>query len=61
MARKAHDYLATGSVAVGAIHPRSETARIYTRGGETLLAAGGLLRCPELLGDFELRLGDLWR
>lgn len=59
--RKARDYLAAGSVAVWAVDPRSETARIYDSEGERVLAADGVLTCPALLGDFALRLRDLWQ
>ncbi|HEY7372948.1 MAG TPA: Uma2 family endonuclease [Polyangia bacterium] len=61
IARKADDYLAAGCVAVWAIDSDSETARIYTGDGERILAGTDALACPALLGDFEIRLGDLWR
>jgi len=61
IARKARDYLSAGSVAVWAIDPGRETARIYTGEAEELLAADGVLTCPTLLGDFALRLSDLWQ
>jgi Uma2 family endonuclease len=61
IARKARDYIAAGSVAVWAIDPRTETARIYTSEGEQKLAAEEVLDCPALLGDFALPLQSLFR
>jgi Uma2 family endonuclease len=59
IAKKAREFIAAGSVAVWALDPAKVTARVYTSRGERALATGGVLTCPALLGDFELRLRDL--
>jgi hypothetical protein len=43
-----------------AIDPSDEKAKVYTPAGARSLAPGEPLTCPELLGDFELHLPDLW-
>lgn len=59
--KKAREFLAAGARAVWAIDPGAETAKVYTDEGSRVLARGEALVCPELLGDFELALGELWR
>jgi Uma2 family endonuclease len=58
--KKAGEFIAAGARAVWAIDPGGETAKVYTREGARILARGDALACPELLGEFELRLPDLW-
>jgi Uma2 family endonuclease len=58
---KAREFVSAGALAVWAIDPGAETAKIYTRDGARVLARGEVLTCPELLGGFELRLLDLWQ
>lgn len=58
--KKAGEFIAAGARAVWAIDPGDETAKVYTREGSRVLARGEVLACPELLGEFELRLPDLW-
>ena len=58
--KKAAEFIAAGSLAVWAIDPGGETAKLYTREGSRVLPRGETLTCRELLGDFELRLPDLW-
>jgi Uma2 family endonuclease len=58
--KKAGEFLAAGARAVWAIDPGDETAKVYMHGGALALARGEALTCPELLGDFEMRLPDLW-
>jgi Uma2 family endonuclease len=59
--KKAAEFLAAGATAVWAIDPGAETAKIYLRAGARELRRTDGLTCPELLGDFELRLLDLWQ
>jgi Uma2 family endonuclease len=58
--KKAGEFIAAGARAVWAIDPGDETAKVYTCEGSRGLARGETLTCPELLGDFELNLPDLW-
>ena len=58
--KKAGEFIAAGARAVWAIDPGDETAKVYTPDGSRVLARGEALACPELLGDFELRLPELW-
>jgi Uma2 family endonuclease len=58
---KAEEFLAAGAVAVWAIDPGTEVAKVYAAEGTELLGAGDSVRCAELLGDFELPLQELWR
>jgi Uma2 family endonuclease len=58
--KKAAEFIAAGARAVWAIDPGDETAKVYTGEGSRFLARGEALACPALLGDFELRLADLW-
>jgi Uma2 family endonuclease len=58
--KKAAEFIAAGARAVWAIDPGDETAKIYTHEGARILVRGEALACPELLGDFELPLPDLW-
>ena len=57
--KKAQEFIAAGSTAVWAIEPGDETARVYVREGSRLLTRADALTCPELLGDFTLKLRDL--
>jgi Uma2 family endonuclease len=58
--KKAAEFIAAGARAVWAIDPGTESAKVYTGAGSRVLAPGEVLACPELLGEFELRLPDLW-
>jgi Uma2 family endonuclease len=58
--RKAGEFIAAGARAVWAIDPGAETAKVYAREGSRVLARGDVLACPELLGEFELPVADLW-
>jgi Uma2 family endonuclease len=58
--KKAHEFLAAGAVAVWAIDPGMQTAKVYSSEGTQQLARGEALACPVLLGDFALPLAVLW-
>jgi Uma2 family endonuclease len=58
--RKAQEYLSAGAIAVWAIDPGTETAKVYSSAGSRSLARGDALACPELLGDFAPPLPALW-
>jgi Uma2 family endonuclease len=57
---KAAEFVAAGALAVWAIDPGQEKAKIYTSAGSRSLSRTDALSCPELLGAFELRLLDVW-
>jgi Uma2 family endonuclease len=59
--QKAAEFIAAGATAVWAIDPGAETAKIYSGAGARELLRTDGLTCPELLGDFELRLLELWQ
>jgi Uma2 family endonuclease len=58
--KKAGEFIAAGALAVWAIDPGEQTAKAYSRSGSRVLGRTEALVCPELLGDFELSLPDLW-
>jgi Uma2 family endonuclease len=60
VAGKAREFIAGGSLAVWAIDPVDEQARVYTVAGERVLAVGEAFEAPDLLPDFTLRTSDLW-
>jgi Uma2 family endonuclease len=58
--KKASEFLTAGALAVWAIDPGAETAKLYSRADARELLRTDVLSCPELLEDFELCLPDLW-